>query len=264
MNEQALVAEKDSNVTAMQKQAQPPQGIAPMVQMVASGQITIEQLDHLMGLQERHEAGEAKRRYNSDMALFRSEVPAALKDGQSHTGKYATFGSVMNAINTPLGKNGFNVDFKHDQDMQASTLTVKCTITHRDGHSESTKLTVKVEKLGSSSAVQSLGGNVSYLKRYCVSSLTGLATEDDDGQAPLAKPADNITESDLADIIAVCTELGSNPEACKQHFANKYHGNIMNMPKAAKVMTIAEIRKRAKLRVEKEQKAAAAVEGGAK
>lgn len=185
MTEQALV--NSENVTAMQSQ-QAPQGIAPMVQMVASGQITIEQLDHLMGLQERHEAGEAKRQYNVAMAKFRAEVPAAMRDGQGQNNTYATLGSVMSAINGPLGNNGFNVDFRHTQQVEKNLLTVTCTITHSGGHSESTSLTITVDKLGSANAVQSLGGNVSYLKRYCVTSLTGLATEDYDGENPPQMP----------------------------------------------------------------------------
>lgn len=187
MSEQSLVSEKRSNVAALPT-VEASQGIAPMVQMVASGQISIEQLDHLMGLQERHEASESRKLYNKAMASFRSGVPAALKDSQGQNGKYASFGAIMNAINGPLGDNGFNVDFKHDQDVEKGLITVHCTITHEAGHSEATSLGVKVEKLGSANAIQSIGGTVSYLKRYTVSSLTGLATEDNDGQSAPQEP----------------------------------------------------------------------------
>ena len=186
MNDQALVQKQSAEITTADIN-QASQGIAPMVQMVATGQISIEQLDRLMGLQERHEAAEAVRQYNTSMAAFRAEVPAALRDGKGQNNKYATFGSVMNAINAPLGNNGFNVDFQHNQDVDKGVLTVVCTVTHSGGHSKSADLTVKVEKLGSANTVQSLGGNVSYLKRYCVSSLTGLATEDDDGRSAIPK-----------------------------------------------------------------------------
>lgn len=245
------VIKQENNTQAMQ--AIESKGIAPMVQMVASGQITIEQLDHLMGLQERHEATEAKRQYNSAMADFRSEVPPALRDAKGQNNQYATLGSVMSAINGPLGSNGFNVDFKHTQDIKENTLTVRCTITHAGGHSESTDLTVKVDKLGSANTVQSLGGNVSYLKRYTVSSLTGLATEDDDGQStskpePTPPKVEYINDKDMADIEAVITELGGNPKLWTDYQVNilgAAAGGIPLMPKAKKAGAIKNIRDKA-------------------
>ena len=209
----ALVEHEPDNRALSNRTEQAPQGIAPMVQMVADGKLTIDQLDHLMALQERHEAAEAKRQYNTAMAHFRAEVPPALRDGKGQNNKYATFGSVMSAINAPLGNNGFNVEFDHDQDIDKNTLKVICTITHSGGHSTSTSLTVRVQKLGSANEVQSLGGNVSYLKRYCVSSLTGLATEDDDGASHQASKPPEIPrieekqESILVDLLAAIEVL---------------------------------------------------------
>lgn len=216
-------------------------GIAPMVQMVASGQISIDQLDQMMGLQDRYEATEARKLYNKAMALFRSEVPAALKDSQGQNNTYASFGSVMSAINSPLGNNGFNVDFKHDQDIKEGTITVRCTITHEAGHSETTSLGTKVEKLGGANGIQSIGGIVSYLKRYTVSSLTGLATEDDDGRSaepPPVKeekpPVEMIDESDMVDIVAVITELGRDPKLWADYWVKTRGAGVGGIPLIAK------------------------------
>lgn len=247
MSNQAVVQSEQKAVQAHQ-----PQGIAPMVQMVADGRLTIDQLDHLMALQERHEAAEAKREYNTAMAHFRAEVPPALRDGKGERNNtYATFGSVMSAINGPLGNNGFNVEFDHDQDLDKNTLKVICTITHSGGHSTSTSLTVRVQKLGSANEVQSLGGNVSYLKRYCVCSLTGLATEDNDAasaQAAPAKPVDMLTESDMADIRAECERAGKDFDKYLIWASTKFPllNGVLQAEKPQKLAMIAQIRKAAK------------------
>ncbi len=58
-----------------------------------------------------------------------------------------------------------------------------CTITHELGHSESTSLTANPDISGSKNAIQAIGSTISYLERYTVLALTGLATKDmdDDG-----------------------------------------------------------------------------------
>jgi hypothetical protein len=64
------------------------------------------------------------------------------------------------------------------------------------GHSESTSLSASPDTSGSKNAIQAIGSTVSYLQRYTILALTGLATEDmdDDGHAA-AEPIEYITEA---------------------------------------------------------------------
>lgn len=59
-----------------------------------------------------------------------------------------------------------------------------CKITHIQGHSEETTLLAQPDASGSKNAIQAMGSTITYLERYTLLALTGLAThEDDDGKA---------------------------------------------------------------------------------
>jgi hypothetical protein len=53
------------------------------------------------------------------------------------------------------------------------------------GHSESTSLTAAPDTSGSKNSIQAVGSTITYLERYTLLALTGLAAQgqDDDGQA---------------------------------------------------------------------------------
>ncbi len=77
---------------------------------------------------------------------------------------------------------------------------------HRDGHRETTELTLEADTSGSKNSVQSIGSSLQYAKRYIEASLLNLTTggEDDDG----ARGATQfITEAQAADLTALAEEV---------------------------------------------------------
>lgn len=162
-----------------------------MVQAMGSG-ATPESIGKMLELQERWDATQAKKAYNKAMAAFKSNPPEIEKDKRvSYDGKvsgkveyhHATLANVTRKINAALSLHGLSAAWSTNQVNGA--ISVTCKITHEQGHSEETTLTAQADTSGSKNAIQSIGSTITYLERYTLLALTGLATheaEDDDGK----------------------------------------------------------------------------------
>ncbi len=162
-------------------------------------------LSELMDLQERWEAGNARKAFVSAMTLFKQEAPSVLKkndkvDFTSPRGRtaysYANLGSIVQEITSVLGKYELSATWETKQDDKGN-ITVTCNITHAAGHRESVTLTGPADESGNKNKIQAIGSTVTYLQRYTLLAALGLATtEDDDGRGegksterpPIAEP----------------------------------------------------------------------------
>lgn len=173
----------------MMQAIETPEGISPLLQMIGSGQYDLETIKQLVAIRDNEEARDAKAAYNRAMAQFRIQLEPAKRSGNNtHLSSfYATFDDLLSAVSMPLGNNGINVSFVQEQP-QNKIVRITCTLTHELGHSESSTLEHPVESQKGINSLQELGLTVSYLKRYTLSALTGVATEDSDGQMPNDPP----------------------------------------------------------------------------
>lgn len=193
------MAKKKKAPTASKSLITLKQDSSPMVamQVAINAGVDIDKLEKLLALQTKWEEREAKKAYVQAMADFKSKAPKIIKDSRvkyDHKeggGKteydYATLGNVVEKISAALSENGLSAAWSTQQDN--SQITVTCTITHRMGHSENTSLFGSPDLSGKKNAIQAMGSTISYLQRYTLLSLTGLAThdQDNDGQgAPAA------------------------------------------------------------------------------
>ena len=165
---------------------------AEMIQYVMKNGGTIEQLREFVALQREMEAEEARKAFAEDMARFKS-VPLAIKKDKNVRYKtdkgvteysHATIGNVCKVIVAALAEFGFS--HRWDTEQKDGQLVVTCVITHRLGHSQSTRLQAAPDSSGGKNGIQSIGSAKTYLERYTLLGATGVATEDqedDDGQA---------------------------------------------------------------------------------
>lgn len=185
----------------------PASSMMSVVQYAIKEQVGVEQLEKLMALQERHEANEARKAYHVAMAEFKANPPKIEKDahvnfkskktGQVTDYKHATLANVTDTINASLSKHGLSSAWIQSQ--KDSGISITCKITHIMGHSESTTLSCSADESGGKNKIQAIGSTVTYLQRYTLLALTGLATHeaDDDGNG---SEAQYITEKQLATI----------------------------------------------------------------
>lgn len=197
-------------MTETQDKYLPTQNTSPasMMQVALSSGADLDKLEKMLLLQERWEANEARKAYHSAMAAFKANPPEIEKDRhvKFQTSKgiteydHASLANVTKKISSALSLHGLSAAWKTAQ--SEKQITVTCTITHKLGHSESTSLSSLPDDSGGKNQIQAIGSAVSYLSRYTLLCLTGLATRDmdDDGAATGTITPEQAKE--LSDIIA--------------------------------------------------------------
>ena len=150
-------------------------------------------LRDLMALQREWEAAEALKAYNVAFANFKNEVIRVFKnkevtDGPLRGKSYAELFSVVNAVTPALSKHGLSASWKLTKD-DKDWLEVTCTIKHAMGHSESVSMGGPPDTGGAKSPIQARASSVSFLERYTLKAICGVAEqgEDTDGAPPKAE-----------------------------------------------------------------------------
>ncbi len=173
-----------------------------------SGADVMERLEKMWQLKREIDKDEARKEYHRAMADFKANPPKIEKDKTVAYGNtkynHASLGNVTEKISQELSKYGLSASWTTKQN---GAVSVTCRITHIKGHSEETTLSAEADKSGSKNSIQAIGSTITYLERYTLLALTGLATydQDDDGQA--AEPApefiDEKQKSILCDLLEV-------------------------------------------------------------
>lgn len=144
----------------------------------------LERIQKLMDLQERYEAGEARKAYISAMAAFKADPPTVYKDkdNKQYGSKYTSIGNLVNTVNAALSPHGLSARWDIDQ---AQAIKVTCIMTHAAGHSESCSMSGAPDTSGQKNPLQQMKSTVTYLKIATFEAITGLASAegnaDDDG-----------------------------------------------------------------------------------
>jgi hypothetical protein len=141
-------------------------------------------LAQLMEMKERWDENEARKSFNEAFARFKEEGVRILKSRTVNAGplsgkRYAELYAVVNAITPALSKFGLSASWHLSKD-DKDWLEVTCTIRHSAGHSESVHMGAPPDVGGAKNAVQARASTVSYLERYTLKAITGLAEEGDD------------------------------------------------------------------------------------
>lgn len=205
----------ENEVVPVESKQMNPMGL---IEMAVSQNADIDKLEKLMVLQERWEKNEARKAYVKAMADFKKNPPEISKDShvryETQKGiteySHATLANVTSTINSALSAHGLSAGWVTEQNEKE--IAVICTITHILGHSESTKLSAFPDTTGSKNSIQAIGSTITYLQRYTLLTLTGLAThEDDDGKS--SESVEHITPNQVADLNSMITELKADEPA---------------------------------------------------
>jgi hypothetical protein len=208
MNKQAVAARQE---------AAPADGDAMMAmieRVVASPDANMENVQKLFDLYERDQANKAKQAYTTALAEMQPEMPVIDERGKGHGSiKYALWEDINEAIKPVLSGHGFALSFRVGEGTE--TVLVTAVLSHAQGHSEETTITLPFDHSGSKNAVQAVGSSVSYGKRYTALALLNISVggEDDDGQRGGANP---ISQTQADELIALADEVGADkPAFCK-------------------------------------------------
>lgn len=148
---------------------------------------SVESLERMWELQVMYEKRQAEKAFVSAMAEFKKNQPEIFKDKEVNFGNthyfHATHYSVTKAIVEGLSKHG--ISHRWDIAQDNGKIAVTCVLTHRDGHSQSTRLEAGHDTSGGKNSIQAIMSAKTYLERHSLLAATGLSTSDmpdDDGQ----------------------------------------------------------------------------------
>lgn len=152
-----------------------------MIQYAMSNGATMDQLEKLMDLKERYDASEAKKAFVEAMSSFRSKCVSIAKTRKGHNCKYAGLAETVEQISPTLVECGLSHRWETKQENKV--ITVTCYLTHEQGHSEISTMSSDPDNSGQKNSIQAIGSAISYLQRYTLFSVCGLASRemDDDG-----------------------------------------------------------------------------------
>lgn len=210
--------------------------VTPMtlIERAQAANASIEQMQQLFELQLRWEENEARKAYNKAFASFKSESIQIIKnitvtDGPLKGKKYADLFAAVNAITPALSKHGLSHKWSLTKD-EEKWLEVTCTIRHELGYSESVSMGGPPDTGGAKNAIQARASSKSYLERYTLLAITGLAScdQDSDGVAKKEPEVELITDEEADVLLDLMTEI-KQPE---NQFLAYYHiSKVGDLPK---------------------------------
>jgi hypothetical protein len=157
----------------------------PLVQAAIAAGPDPATLRELLAVQREWEAGEAKRAFTRAMVELKRDLPTVLArdqvvDYQSSKGrtyyKHTSLAAAVGAVIEPLTQHGFSHSWTPDTKDRG--VSVKCTLTHAEGHSESTTLSAPPDNSGHKNPAQAIASTITLLQRYSLLALLGIATAD--------------------------------------------------------------------------------------
>lgn len=188
---------------------------------------SVETLERLMALKEKWDAQQAKSAFYSAMQRFQSECPVIRKtkkveqrpkSGGTIKYSFAPLQDIDAQIKELMKDCGLTKRWEIDSSIEG-WVTVECIISHFQGHSESTKMTVPADDSGGKGKVQQYASSVSYAQRYTLIGALGITTadEDMDGRLP-ADAIEYVSEEQAANITALIDEVGADKDKMLKYF----------------------------------------------
>jgi len=150
--------------------------------------VDIGKMERLLDMQERVLTRNAEMAFYAAMSELQDAMPTIKKEGEIKVGgqvrsRYARFEDILGQTKPLLKQYGFSVAFKSN--FVDGQLEITGTLSHREGHHESTTMRLPFDESGSKNNVQAIGSSVSYGKRYvyCMLLNINITEDDDDGNA---------------------------------------------------------------------------------
>lgn len=183
----------------------------------------IEKMKQLMELQERWEANEARKAFNESFSAFKAEAVQIIKNKGVDAGplagkKYAELFSVVNAVTPALSRNGLSASWKLTKD-EREWIEVTCTLRHSLGHFDSVSMGGPPDAGGAKSAIQARASTITYLERYTLKAVCGVAEQGDDKDG--GGGGKGMEEAAIADHLAAI-ESAADEASLKTIFAKAY------------------------------------------
>lgn len=183
------VIDSGGNAIAQQSNSVPANPWIGMIQQAVEKNMEISTIEKFIALQREEEDRQAYRAFSASKSSLQGAMPEISKSGNAkfQSGKggisydYDKLGDICSAIRPLLESRGLSYSWETAQNQ--GWITVKCSLRHALGHVESCELTAQADGSGAKNAIQQIGSTITYLQRYTLKAILGLASIDDDGAA---------------------------------------------------------------------------------
>lgn len=175
---------------------------------------TVETLERLLALQERFQQQQAQCALNRALLEFKMAAPKIVKSASASirpgvTYRHAVLSEIVDVLTPALARCGLSFYWQIRQ--EGGAVVVRCALRHVDGAEIDTEMAGQADTSGQKNAIQAIASTVTYLQRYTLLALTGLAAgEDDDGRGG-AEPA--ITAEQARMLRDRLNDIGPDEEA---------------------------------------------------
>lgn len=144
-------------------------------------------LERLAKLYETAEQNELKKEFNNALAAAKAELRPIVKDkAVGSIYKYETMAAIAAEIDPVLGKHGLYAIFpdpERTEKHEPNRIYVTCRLCHKNGYSIEKTLDAPPDAGQNRNAVQAMGSTMTYLQRYSLRAILGLAVaQDKDGK----------------------------------------------------------------------------------
>ena len=197
--------------------------IIAMIERAATNPaVDIDKMERLFKMHGEVIARDAKTAYARALAAMQPELPVIERRGTIGLSKngnnpmYARWEDINDAIRPVLARHGFAITFRVGQ--QESRINVTGVLSHRDGHSEETTMSLPIDTGAGRNAVQAVGSSTSYGKRYTAAALLNLTSRGEDDDAKTAAGG-FVTDEQVGELVALIEDIGgAKHEALKAGF----------------------------------------------
>jgi len=134
------------------------------------------------------------------LAIAQGEVENATKASTNphFKSKYADLAEILNTVRPVFSKHGLSII--QSTEFNGSLVSVTTTLAHKSGG----YVTSTASCVPAKSDAQGVGSSTTYLRRYSLAAMAGIAQEDDDGQTAAhngkPEPVSVISEKQCADL----------------------------------------------------------------
>lgn len=189
----------------------------------------VDKLERLLGMYERITARQAKAAYTQALVAVKPKLPVIdrrgrieITDKATHTKviqstPYAKWEDIDEKITPILNAHGLVLSFRSGVALDGK-VTVTGVLSHEQGHSEETTMTLPHDSTGSKNAVQAVGSTTSYGKRYTATLLLNIRTKGEDDDGVKGGAPDAISEEQAGQIFDLIKRSKADTAKFCEHF----------------------------------------------
>lgn len=170
-----------------------------LMQIAVSRGATPDEMKALMDMRRELQAEFSMRKFRESKAAFLSSIPMIKKkkmvffktSAGTTSYNYAPLEDIVETIKPFLERFGFSYSWAekvehlppiviNNKPIPQAMVSVKCILSHMDGHSEECHMQGMLDSSGGKNPIQMLASSSTYLRRYTLTGVTGIATADAD------------------------------------------------------------------------------------